>query len=43
MPCAQKYERSYMHKDQINHIVISDKHEYIITISVDGFVKFWKK
>ena len=43
MPCALKYETSFMHKDVVNHVVIAEKHEFIITISVDGSVKFWKK
>lgn len=48
------YERSYMHKEPLcfgkNRVVItmskvlmSMKYEYIFTMSVDGFLKFWKK
>ncbi|XP_039614615.1 peptidylprolyl isomerase domain and WD repeat-containing protein 1 isoform X2 [Polypterus senegalus] len=36
------YERSYMHRDVITHIVCS-KTDFIITASQDGHVKFWKK
>ena len=43
IPSAQRYEVSYMHKDVVNHIFVVLKHEFIITISMDGFVKFWKK
>ena len=40
---TQRYEVSYMHKDIVNHILVAVKYEFIITISIDGFVKFWKK
>ena len=40
---AQRYEVSYMHKDIVNHILAAVKYEFILTISIDGFVKFWKK
>lgn len=43
LPCAKFYERSYMHKDVINHIIVSSISEHIITCSTDGNVKFWKK
>ncbi|MEE6458392.1 hypothetical protein FKM82_000276 [Ascaphus truei] len=36
------YERSYMHRDVITHIVCT-KTDFIITASHDGHVKFWKK
>ena len=32
-----------MHRDVVNHVVIAEKHEFIVTISIDGYVKFWKK
>lgn len=32
-----------MHKVQVNHVLVSQKYEFIITISIDGCVKFWKK
>jgi peptidylprolyl isomerase domain and WD repeat-containing protein 1 len=32
-----------MHKDFISHVLVSHVNEFIFTISVDGFVKFWKK
>ena len=43
LPSAEMYERSYMHKDTITHILVSLKYDYIFTMSVDGFLKFWKK
>lgn len=32
-----------MHRDTINNIVCSNKQNLIITSSVDGHIKFWKK
>ncbi|KAI9506718.1 hypothetical protein BX070DRAFT_238267 [Coemansia spiralis] len=42
IPCAKMYERSYMHRDTVSHVVMT-KTGFIITISVDGHIKFWKK
>ncbi|GFO03728.1 peptidylprolyl isomerase domain and WD repeat-containing protein 1 [Plakobranchus ocellatus] len=42
IPSAEYYEKSYMHRDVITHIVVS-KTGFIITASCDGHVKFWKK
>ncbi|XP_056288170.1 peptidylprolyl isomerase domain and WD repeat-containing protein 1 [Pseudoliparis swirei] len=42
LPSAVMYERSYMHRDVITHIVCS-KTDFIITASQDGHIKFWKK
>uniref|UniRef100_A0A8C5LZ60 peptidylprolyl isomerase n=1 Tax=Leptobrachium leishanense TaxID=445787 RepID=A0A8C5LZ60_9ANUR len=42
LPSASMYERSYMHRDVITHIVCT-KTDFIITASHDGHVKFWKK
>eukprot|EP01114_Cavostelium_apophysatum_P009190 TRINITY_DN2227_c0_g1_i1.p1 TRINITY_DN2227_c0_g1~~TRINITY_DN2227_c0_g1_i1.p1 ORF type:complete len:616 (+),score=177.27 TRINITY_DN2227_c0_g1_i1:137-1984(+) len=42
LPNAEFYERSYMHRDVVTHIAVA-KTDYIITASVDGHVKFWKK
>ncbi|MBN3308122.1 PPWD1 protein, partial [Amia calva] len=42
LPSAAMYEKSYMHRDVITHIVCS-KTDFIITASQDGHVKFWKK
>ena len=32
-----------MHKDTINNILVSSKIDCIITFSIDGHIKFWKK
>ncbi|XP_014663514.1 PREDICTED: peptidylprolyl isomerase domain and WD repeat-containing protein 1-like [Priapulus caudatus] len=42
LPSASAYEKSYMHRDVVTHVRIS-KTDFIITASVDGHVKFWKK
>lgn len=42
LPSAESYERSYMHRDVITHIVVT-KTDFIITGSCDGHIKFWKK
>ncbi|XP_003740883.1 peptidylprolyl isomerase domain and WD repeat-containing protein 1 [Galendromus occidentalis] len=42
LPSSEMFEKSYMHRDTISHIVVT-KSEFIITASVDGIVKFWKK
>ena len=43
IPTSENYEISYMHRDVVNHIGVGTKCEYIITTSIDGHVKFWKK
>lgn len=42
LPNTECYEKSYMHRDNITHIVVT-KTDFVITASVDGHVKFWKK
>ncbi|KAJ9519253.1 hypothetical protein QJQ45_017913 [Haematococcus lacustris] len=42
LPCAQMYERSYMHRDTVTHVLVTPS-DFIITASVDGCLKFWKK
>ncbi len=43
LPNAETYERSYMHRDAVNWCVCSGPTGFIITASIDGHVKFWKK
>ena len=44
LPTAGMYERSYMHKEPVTHILASSETDFIITVSGgDGVVKFWKK
>ncbi|XP_011499182.1 PREDICTED: peptidylprolyl isomerase domain and WD repeat-containing protein 1 isoform X2 [Ceratosolen solmsi marchali] len=42
LPSCECYEKSYMHRDIITHIVVT-KTNFIVTASCDGHVKFWKK
>lgn len=42
LPCAESYEKSYMHRDTITHCVVTSS-DFIITASCDGHCKFWKK
>lgn len=43
LPNSDCYEKSYMHRDVINFVVLTKTTEFIVTGSVDGHVKFWKK
>lgn len=43
LPSSEVYELSYMHRDNLNHIITSSKTDFIVTCSVDGHIKFWKK
>jgi peptidylprolyl isomerase domain and WD repeat-containing protein 1 len=43
LPDAQMYEKSYMHRDIVTHVAVSKSTDFIITGSIDGHVKFWKK
>ncbi|KAJ2391672.1 Peptidyl-prolyl cis-trans isomerase cyp15, partial [Coemansia sp. RSA 2559] len=36
------YEKSYMHRDTVSHIAVTNT-GFVITMSTDGRVKFWKK
>eukprot|EP00741_Cyanophora_paradoxa_P023988 tig00021719_g23164.t1 len=42
MPNAQMYEKSWMHRDTVTHVAWTKSH-FLVTASVDGHVKFWKK
>ncbi|XP_033254093.1 peptidylprolyl isomerase domain and WD repeat-containing protein 1-like isoform X2 [Drosophila miranda] len=42
LPNAESYERSYMHRDVISHLVCT-KTDFVVTASLDGHIKFWKK
>ncbi|XP_015916004.1 peptidylprolyl isomerase domain and WD repeat-containing protein 1 [Parasteatoda tepidariorum] len=42
IPDKESYEKSYMHRDVISHIAVT-KTDFVITASVDGHMKFWKK
>ncbi|CAN6695481.1 unnamed protein product [Malus baccata var. baccata] len=42
LPSAQMYEKSYMHRDVVTHVAVSSA-DFVVTGSVDGHLKFWKK
>jgi peptidylprolyl isomerase domain and WD repeat-containing protein 1 len=42
LPSSEMYERSYMHRDWVTHVVIT-RTDFVITASRDGQLKFWKK
>ena len=42
LPDALYYEKSYMHRSTVSHIIVT-RTDFIISGSVDGNVKFWKK
>ncbi|KAJ2353945.1 Peptidylprolyl isomerase domain and WD repeat containing protein 1, partial [Coemansia sp. RSA 2618] len=42
LPNTQMYERSYMHRDVVEHVVVTQT-GFVLTLSADGHVKFWKK
>ncbi|KAG0043987.1 Peptidyl-prolyl cis-trans isomerase cyp15 [Gryganskiella cystojenkinii] len=42
LPSAEMYEKSYMHRDAINFVAVT-KTDFVVTTSVDGYLKFWKK
>ncbi|KAJ3279033.1 Peptidyl-prolyl cis-trans isomerase cyp15 [Borealophlyctis nickersoniae] len=42
LPQADMYERSLMHRDVVNFVAVT-RTDFLITTSVDGHVKFWKK
>ncbi|KAG4305064.1 hypothetical protein PORY_001234 [Pneumocystis oryctolagi] len=43
LPESKKYTKSFMHRDNIFSICVSSKYDFIITTSIDGYLKFWKK
>ncbi|OQV23841.1 Peptidylprolyl isomerase domain and WD repeat-containing protein 1 [Hypsibius exemplaris] len=42
LPSSDAYERSFMHKDPCSFVRVT-KTDFIITVSTDGHLKFWKK
>lgn len=42
LPSADRYYKSFMHRDVINFTVVT-KTDFVVTTSVDGVVKIWKK
>lgn len=43
LPASPRYSKSLMHKDQLSFLTMTPFTDFLITSSVDGFVKFWKK
>ncbi|KAL9099757.1 MAG: hypothetical protein Q9163_004788 [Psora crenata] len=43
LPASPRYSKSLMHKDQLSYATITLFTDFLITSSVDGVVKFWKK
>ena len=43
LPAAQRYSKSLMHRDQLCFTTFTPYTDFLITSSVDGVVKFWKK
>ena len=42
LPSAAMYERSYMHRDHLTHLILTPT-AFLLTASRDGVVKWWKK
>ncbi|OLY85662.1 Peptidyl-prolyl cis-trans isomerase cyp15 [Smittium mucronatum] len=42
LPDAETYIKSYMHRDNLSFVIVT-KTDFIITCSIDGNIKFWKK
>ncbi|ESZ96252.1 putative Peptidyl-prolyl cis-trans isomerase cyp15 [Sclerotinia borealis F-4128] len=43
LPTSARYSKSLMHKEQIAFVTMTPLTDFLITSSVDGVVKFWKK
>lgn len=42
LPVAERYERSYMHRDTLTQLVCTVS-DFLVTASCDGHIKFWRK
>lgn len=42
LPSCEVYEKSYMHRDNVTHVFVT-KTQFLITASLEGVIKFWKK
>jgi len=43
LPTSSRYSKSLMHKEQLAFVTMTPLTDFLITSSVDGVVKFWKK
>ena len=42
LPSTAQYEKSFMHRDLLSFVVVTAT-DFIVTASIDGQLKFWKK
>ncbi|QRV92468.1 peptidyl-prolyl cis-trans isomerase, cyclophilin-type protein [Ceratobasidium sp. AG-Ba] len=42
LPSADRYSKSFMHRDVLNYVIMT-KTGFLITTSIEGHLKFWKK
>ena len=42
LPLSDMYEKSYMHRDNVTHVVVTPRSQFVVTASSDGHLKFWK-
>ena len=43
LPSSSRYSKSLMHKEQLSFVTFTPSTDFLVTSSVDGVVKFWKK
>lgn len=43
LPSAEMYEKSFMHRDTLTEVTVAQDQDFLITASIDGHLKFWKK
>ncbi|KUI67878.1 Peptidyl-prolyl cis-trans isomerase cyp15 [Cytospora mali] len=43
LPKSTRYSKSLMHKEQLSFVTMTPNTDFLLTASVDGVVKFWKK
>ncbi|KAJ5648745.1 Peptidyl-prolyl cis-trans isomerase cyp15 [Penicillium lividum] len=43
LPASPRYSKSLMHKEQLSFVNVTPVTDFVITSSIDGVVKFWKK
>ncbi|RFU31241.1 hypothetical protein B7463_g5120, partial [Scytalidium lignicola] len=43
LPSSPRYSKSLMHKEQLSFMTMTPYTDFLITSSIDGVVKFWKK
>ena len=43
LPSSVRYTKSFMHRDTLSFVTVTPSTDFLITTSVDGVVKFWKK